>query len=208
MYEESYVEERIDKLEALLGSFIVSTSAAITKTSREVSNLSREMKEFKDEMREFKDEMKVDHEKMNKQWGDLANKMGTIVEDIIAPAVRSVVEKYFDCEVIDFMINRKIKNKKLNLQGEFDVIAISENYIFLVETKSSPNRQYLDEFIQNIEKFKKLFPEYTAKKIIPFFASLRFDDSLVEIATENGIYCLAFREWDYMDLLNFSDIKQ
>jgi len=42
MYEETYIEERVDRLETLLGNFIVSTDKAIRSVSREVSSLSRE----------------------------------------------------------------------------------------------------------------------------------------------------------------------
>ena len=45
------------------------------------------MKEFKDEMADFKNEPETDRKNRNKQWGELANKMGTLVEDIISPAV-------------------------------------------------------------------------------------------------------------------------
>ena len=40
------------------------------------------------EMMDFKDEMKVSRKELNKRWGELANKMGTIVEDIVAPILR------------------------------------------------------------------------------------------------------------------------
>ena len=57
-----------------------------------------EMREFKDEMREFKDEMPEYKEwsrnqikTMNRQWGDLANKMGTLAEDLVAPSVPRIL---------------------------------------------------------------------------------------------------------------------
>jgi len=185
-----------------------------------------EMKVFKDEMNEYKDtsekrsreadsrmdsfkaEMKEEHRKMNKQWGELANKMGTVVEDIVAPAVRPAILKYFNSEVNDFMVNRRCKNKELNLFGEFDVIAVCDDKVFLVETKTSPNKEKLHEFIDNLEKFKKLFPEYNSKQLIPIFASLRFEESFIPLANELNVYLLAYREWDYMDILNFNDIEE
>jgi hypothetical protein len=176
---------------------------------REFKNEMRtEMKEFKDEMGVFKDKMEQDHKAMNKQWGDLANKMGTLVEDIISPAIRPVVTKYFDCEITYFSLNVRKKDKRLNLQGEFDVIAVSDEYVFLVEAKSTPKKQYLYEFIENIETFKKLFPEYGDKRLIPVFASLRFDENMIQLATEEKIYLLAYREWEYMDFLNFDKLGQ
>jgi len=87
------------------------------------------------------------------------------------------------------------------------VIAVSDGYVFLIEAKSRPKKQYLYDFIENIEKFKKLFPEYMNRKLIPVFSSLRFEDDLISLATQEKIYLLAFREWEYMDILNFGEIK-
>ncbi len=36
-------------------------------------------------MDSFKDEMKEDRKRMNKQWGDPANRLGTLAEDVVAP---------------------------------------------------------------------------------------------------------------------------
>jgi hypothetical protein len=134
--------------------------------------------------------------------------MGTIVEDIISPAVKPVVQKYFKCRVSYKGINIYKKDEELNLSGEFDVIASGENFVFLIETKSTPKKDYIDKFLLNIEKFKKLFPEYSGKKLIPIFSSLRFDNELIEYATEKEIYMMAYREWDYMDLLNFENLNR
>jgi len=174
----------------------------------EMGAFKDEMGAFKNEMGVFKDKMEQDHKAMNKQWGDLANKMGTLVEDIISPAIRPVVTKYFDCEITYFSVNVRKKDRRLNLQGEFDVIAVSDDYVFLVEAKSTPKKQYLYEFIENIETFRKLFPEYGDKRLIPIFGSLRFDENMIQLATEEKVYLLAYREWEYMDFLNFDKLGQ
>jgi len=66
------VEERVDRLEALMGQFIVQVNTALLRLEKG--------------MEEFKDENRKETKKINKQWGDIAKKMGTIVEDLIAPA--------------------------------------------------------------------------------------------------------------------------
>jgi len=35
---------------------------------------------------------------------------------------------------------------------------------------------------------------------------LRFDDDLIKLAVQEKIYLLAYREWEYMDILNFEQI--
>jgi chromosome segregation ATPase len=82
------VEERVDTLESVLKDFIAHTDRLESQMDRleeDTIEFKKEMREFKDEMREFKDEMSNFKRESNKQWGALANKMGTIDEDLIAP---------------------------------------------------------------------------------------------------------------------------
>ncbi len=203
------VEERVDSLEETLEQFMTQTNRLLIRMERDTRVLKHEMSEFKDEMSEFKKEVRQDQKMRNKQWGELANKMGTIVEDLIAPAVRPVVRKYFHCEIDDFAIHVKRKRKSLQLEGEYDIIAVSDtNQVFLVEVKSSPSEEYLGKFIRNIEKFTQLFPEHADKTLVPIFAGPRFEDSVISLATQRQIYAMAYREWDYVDILNFEKIHR
>lgn len=214
MFEEKTLEQRVDSLEFILAEFMMETRYNLRRLTTEMKQFKDEMKEFKDEMKEFKDEMKEfktgaekDRRNMNKQWGELTNKMGTIVEDIISPAVRPVIQKYFKEDIIDFSVNRKKNNKELNLKGEFDVIAVTNTSVYLVEVKSTPRATYLSDFNDNIEKFKKLFPEFRNLKLIPVFASLRFEEDFIEKINEYSFYAMAYKEWEYMDILNFDALK-
>ena len=252
MYEE--VEEKVDRLEAILGHFIVRSDTASARSEREMRDFKDEMKKyigridqyikenrellqkqnnriednekrindtkfdldsFKIETQEHIKEMKEsniraekDTKSMKKQWGKLANKMGTIVEDIVYPAVKPVIKKYFNTELIQTGIHIKRYNKTLGLKGEFDIVALSEDKVFLFEVKSTPSEEYLNKFINNIEKFKKLFPEYSSLKLIPIFSGLRIEEDVQKLATENSIYAMAYREWDYMDILNFNELNK
>ena len=42
-------------------------------------------------------EMARERREMNKRWGELANKMGTVVEDIVAPSIQRLARAVFDC---------------------------------------------------------------------------------------------------------------
>ncbi|MGB4270518.1 MAG: hypothetical protein WBK20_15245 [Spirochaetota bacterium] len=166
----------------------------------------QEMKDYKADTLSFKEEMKQAHRKMNQQWRELANKMGTIVEDIIYPATRPVLEKYFNCELITTMMN--ITRKKEGIKDEFDVIAVTHDKVFLIEVKSTMRQQYVDDFKQNkLSRFRFLFEEYSDKKLIPILASLRYEESMLNYVTNQNIYAMAYREWDYMDILNFDKVK-
>jgi len=163
-----------------------------------------EMREFKDEMRAFKDEVNEDRKRMNKQWGDLANKMGTLAEDIVAPNIKGILERYFGCsDIEDFMVRRRKRNTKDRSKvREFDVIAVCNDKVIVNETKSTPKIEYIDEFINVLKEIYDYFPEYRGKKIVPIFSSLYIPDDLVTYLTKNNIYAMAMKD-DTMDLLNF-----
>jgi len=214
MEQYSTLDERVESLETILGEFIVETRIGFKRLNREMKSFKDEMKDFKDEMKDFKNEMTdfkeqslLNFKQVNKQWGELANKMGSLVEDIISPAVKPVVMKYFNDEIIDFSVNRKKNLKEKNIKGEFDVIGASETAVYLVEVKSTPQLKHLDDIEKLISNFKILFPEYGHLNLRVIVAALRLDDDFVNRATELGYYAMAYREWEYMDILNFDSIK-
>ncbi len=195
------LEKRTDDLELLMGQLIIQTL-----------KLEKEMKEFKDEMKEFKDETLIwrrtideERRRMARQWGELANKMGTLVEDIVLPNIPRLAKEYFGCEDIeDIMIRRKrINPADKSKKREFDVIAVCNDRIILNETKATPRVTYIDEFAGFIERgeFFEYFPEYKGKVIIPIFSSLYIDDDSVKYLSQKRIYALAMKD-DTMEILN------
>jgi myosin heavy subunit len=172
----------------------------------EMKDFKDEMKDFKDEMKDFKDESRQNIRNMNKQWGDLANKMGTLIEDIVMPAVKPLILRYYEEEVNDFYIKRRVFHKSEGIRGEFDVVAVTDTRVFLFEVKSTPSKNYINEFLnEQIPNFQRLTPEYAHLKLVPVMASLRFDPQVLQYASEKGVFAMAYREWDYMDLLNFEE---
>jgi len=187
------LEERVGTLEAVLGQFIVSTNRALNRMERGIADL--------------KDEMKADRKEMNRRWGDLANKMGTIVEDIAAPNVPGIARRYFGIETFDFFAIRvKKKNiKDRSMQREFDVVAQTEKEFIVVEVKSNPREEYVDKFVSVLGELADYFPEVSEKKLIPIFASLYIPDNVLSHLTRSEIYAMGMKD-DTMDLLNFEDV--
>jgi len=172
------------------------------------------------EMQQFKEEMRLAYERSdrslqqykeenNKRWGELANRLGTLAEDFVAPNIPAIALKYFNCpeEPETFFVRcKKRHTKEKALRREFDIIGVYEKQIILNETKSTPRRQYIDEFAELLPQFFDYFPEYGGKKLIPVFASLYVDEQTVAYATKKGIYVLAIKG-DTMDLLNYGDLR-
>ena len=195
------IEERVDRLEELAAQtqlMIQSLSYEVSRTQIAVNNLSQEMKDFKNEM-------KIDTKYLKRELGELSKKMGTMVEDMVAPNIRFIGEKYFsckksDCERFTVRVYQRHSEDKSRVE-EFDVIAVYPDKIILNETKSKPRTEHPQEFLEKVEKFFKYFPEYKGKKIIPVYASLDIPENILSDLTKKKIYAMGMKE-DTMDLLN------
>jgi hypothetical protein len=195
----STIEDKVERLDSILGQFIVHTDVALRR-------LENDTKAFKDEMKAFRDEMREDRKEMNRQWAALAKKMGTLDEDLIAPATRPVIKKYFGCEPTTRAIRilRRINGEDF----EVDVLAVCEDKVFMIEVRSTPKVEYVDEILMKASQFKKFFPEYENKELMPIFGSIVFPENVIKYASKKGVYLMAYREWEYMDIVNFDEVKR
>lgn len=136
------VEERIGKLEAVLGRFIVQTDMMLKRMEQDTATFKEEVhrgQQARDkDMQKFREEMQADRHNFeqnlervqreiqedlqdykitsNKRWGELANRLGTVVEDIVAPNLPTIAQLYFGCKEIDFF---GLRIKRLLLSDRF-----------------------------------------------------------------------------------------
>ncbi len=210
------IKQRVDKLEAALIRLTEEMRAfkeemrafkdEMLAFKEEMRAFKDEMLAFKEEMRAFREEVRQDRRQMNKQWGELARKMGTLVEDIVAPAARPVIRQYFGCEPAF-----KARNVLRRMDGrdyEVDVLVACPHEVFVIEVRSTPKPEHVDEFIEKAGEFFAFFPEYRGRRLVLVLASLEFPENVVRYATRRRVYVMAYREWEFMDILNFPDIPR
>jgi hypothetical protein len=221
------VEERVYRLEKVLEDFILSVGIEFNKLYNSQMRTEAEMRAFKEEMRAFKDEMKAFKEEMrafkdemlefkknqeeenrrkNKEWSNLAKKLGTLYEDLIAPALDSVLSKYFNCEAI--LEGQRMLRRKKGENYEVDAIAACKDKVFMIEVRSTPRIQYIDEIKEKSQRFFEFFPEFKTKKLYLILGSITFPEEVIKYASKQGIYVMGWRNWDYMDILNFEEIRE
>lgn len=191
---------RLDRLEEAL----IRLAEEHEKTERSIRSLRSEMSAFKDEMSAFKDEVRCDQRAMNKRWGEIANKMGTIVEDIIYPSARRIAREHFGApEEMEFEAQRILRRRAPGDRREFDGVLAWEGHVLLLEAKATVKLEYLmafDAFVRAGEFFG-YFPEYAGRRLIPVFAALSLEQGEVDWLSERRLYALAMGE-DAMELLN------
>ncbi|MCX8069533.1 MAG: hypothetical protein N2738_03420 [Thermodesulfovibrionales bacterium] len=196
--------DRTTRAVEYLSSEMVKFKAEMAEFKNEMKEFKNEMSEFKNEMSEFKNRQEEENKRKNKEWSNLAKKMGTIVEDLIAPALRPTLKKYFNCELT--LEGQRMRRRIKGDEYEIDAIAMCEDKVFMIEVKSTPRQNDIEDILEKAEKFFEFFPEYAPRQLIKVFGGISFDDSVIMQASKHGIYVLGWREWEYMDILNFDAV--
>jgi hypothetical protein len=134
--------------------------------------------------------------------GELSNRMGTLVEDIVAPDMLRILRQVANIpEEVEGIINvrqREFYNSK-ELNGhpsvmEFDAMARCGDYALINETKTTLRPEQVKEFLAKLDLARDYFPQLVGKQIIGAVASLRIDSSLMTHASRQGLLVLALGE--------------
>ncbi|MDO8142438.1 MAG: hypothetical protein Q6358_13140 [Candidatus Brocadiales bacterium] len=177
-------KERIDRIERAVQDFIVSVKESQMRTEAE-------LREFKDEMRNYKEENRQQIREMNLTWGQMAKKLGTITEDLVAPSIPRIVSEEFGGLEVTFLGIRMKKKLRDGRVKEYDAIAVADECVFVDETKSTLDSEDVNDFIKDIQEFRDYFPEYEKNKIIGILASLYADESVIRYAEKSGFLVIA-----------------
>ncbi len=216
------MKTRVENLEISmqdLKEIVARTSLQVERTSAEMAEFKEEnrlfreemrefkdeMKDFKDEMRQFRDDSRRENREFNRRLGDIANKYGRLIEDLVAPSICRVMQRAlgFKEETVCFA-NERIKRAyrgDVRRLKEFDVVAECGDYVMMNETKSNLRAEDVSNLIATIAIARDYFPEYRDRKIIGSVASVSLDESVVNFATSKGVLALAVGD-ELMDIQN------
>lgn len=177
------VEEKVDRLERALEEFVTSVGIEFNKLYNSQMRTEAELREFKDEMRQQTREMNI-------KWGEMAKKLGTVTEDLVAPSIPRIIREEFSLEV-EFLGIRMKKRLQDGRVKEYDAVATAGEYVFVDSTKSTLDSEDVKDFIKDIQEFRDFFPEYKEKKIVGITASLFVDESVIRYAEKSGFLVLS-----------------
>ena len=221
------LENRMAEIEDILAEVArlqAENQREISVMLRESREFKTEMREFKDEMREFKDEMRGFKDEMqgfktemssfkkevNQKFGEAANKMGMLVEDMVAPSMGRIFQEVTGCkeeQILFSAIRVKLYHAaNPDLRREFDAVVAGGDYVLINETKSQLDSEAVGAFIEVLQEARDFFPQYKEKKVIGALASLYIDTSLVRHIEKQGLIAMAVGQ-NLMDVLNSPGFK-
>ena len=176
-----------------------------SRESRE--RMDRESRRFKEEMREFKEESQRARRELDRKWGDLANKMGTVVEDIILPGFPGAVRRTFGVELdtLAVRVSRKHPHDR-GREREFDIVATDASRFFLNETKSNPRMEYAKEFVESLDEVLEYFPEFGDRTLVPILSSLSLPTAVFDYLSAHDCYAMMMGE-EHIEIVNSDRVK-
>jgi len=216
------VEVRVDRLEAIFGRFITRTEMLLHEMDRRLTRFEQQAEKDREEARKDREESRKDREESRKsreetrqemrnlarQLGEISNRQGTLVEDLIAPSLRRMARVELDCGELEFFTVRIEKRHALTGQlREFDALYVGQQAILLNETKATARPQYVAEFVEFLSsgEFWRYFPEYTGRPIVPVFSSLYIPENVLEHLTRQRIYAVGMGK-EAMEVLNLEQL--
>ena len=154
--------------------------------------------EDREEAARYRAEAARDRKAMNRRWGELANKMGTVVQDIVAPSLRRIARDELGCgdERTFGVTMSRVRSDDPHRRREFDALYVGTRAVLLNETKSTALSEYAKDFVEFLKsgEFGLYFPEYRELPLVAVFSSLRLPDDVITYLTRNGIYAVSMGE--------------
>jgi hypothetical protein len=149
------------------------------------------------EISEIQKASSIEADKRNAEWKkgmtELRQEIGGIGKsngDVADEFIYNVLEKdmTFGGVKFDDIDNKKRKSKKLNLEGQFDVVLQNGNTLAIIETKYKVRQEDVFELVdKKLSDYRKLYPEHSNYKIILGIGGMSFDDEAESEAIKQGI---------------------
>ena len=165
------------------------TDEQILRTHEEILELRESQKKTDEQLAETSKTVAETSRKVtetSKKLGELGITDGKIAEDLFWRNVRYA----FRQKDIAFSDVRRNVRKK-GISGEYDIVAVGENRILVVEVKKRMEEDMIDDFLdRKLPRFRQIFPEYRDFPLIGGVGALVMPDSVSRYAEKKGLYVL------------------
>ncbi len=164
-----------------------------------LAKIEADKKLYQEQMSEFKKEMK----NLSRRFGDLGNRLGDIIECIVAPNLQEKFKKYgFDFH--NSSTHLVVKDGKKTIT-EIDVILEDGDCVMLVEVKTKPT---IDDITKHIERMQKMQQHPTratrGAKMYGAIACAMLEEEVKEEAFKSGFYLIC-QTGDNIDIVEPPD---
>lgn len=163
------------------------TKSRIRETDDQIRERFRETdKQFKETDRRFRKTEEL-VKRLSKHLGGLGMNAGEVAEDYF----RGALENMTELAGIPIKQVESFRRKRGKLEGQYDVVLVSNNTVVVVEVKHKLHSTDVLRFHDlKLPVFKVLYPEYAEHKVIGAVAGMAIAEDATEKAMEIGFLLL------------------
>jgi len=204
---------RVDQAMAGLTDQLASLAKQSEQTKLELASLAKQTqaelaslaKQTQAELASLSEESKRTERQVqqtNKQMGELSQRMGTLVEDMISPDMLRILRLVANLpEETEGLVNVRVKRYYRGAVAnghahmiELDAVAECGDYILVNETKTTFRPEYVTDFLEKLAIMRDYFPEFGSRPVFASISSLRIDPSVALRASRQGLLVLTLAE--------------
>jgi hypothetical protein len=167
--------------------------AALMENREQMKETDRQMKETAERMKETDAQIKETKElvkETSRQIGKLGNRFGETLEYMIVP---NLVAKFKELGFVFEKTHRdtKIEDREHGIFAEIDVFLENGDRAMVVEIKTKPKVEDIDDHIERMEKLRRYADLHNDnRKYLGAIGGVVFDDSEKTYALKKGFYVI------------------
>ncbi|RJP29916.1 MAG: DUF3782 domain-containing protein [Candidatus Omnitrophota bacterium] len=140
----------------------------------------------------------------DKKIENLIGRWSLFVEGLVIPATERM---FRERGITVRSVHPHVKVHRNGREGmEIDILAVNQEYVILIEVKSTLGVRDVNEHIERMKKFRTYFPEYANKKIVGAVAGIVIQENVDKHAYKKGLFVIA-QSGDSVKILNDGEFK-
>jgi len=184
-------DQKIERLLARAAELISETTERSQRNEESIAQLVEQVKQNEEKAA-----------RSRRETANISDRLGRLVEDIIAPDLPDILRDLVDCPADeDIILNMRVQRKHPGQPApgqpdkvEIDTMAACGNYLIINETKSTLRSEHVRRLLDLLPHTRDYFPEYRNHQVIGCVASLSVTDEVLRFANRHGLVVLAMKK--------------
>ncbi|MGA0198308.1 MAG: DUF3782 domain-containing protein [Prochlorotrichaceae cyanobacterium] len=166
---------------------MMTNSAEVWQLLAELVQVQKENEQSQKELKEAQKETDRQIKELGKQIGGLGKKFGSFTEGFALPSMDRILRERFGMETV----SPRVRSRRNGEEMEIDVLAYANgerNAVYLVEVKSHPREEAIDQLKRLLQRFPQFFPEHRDKARYGILAAVDLSEDLKHLILGEGLY--------------------
>ncbi|MEO0206999.1 MAG: NERD domain-containing protein [candidate division WOR-3 bacterium] len=184
------------------------TDKMLKETDKKIKELAERQAETDEQIKKLSIQISKVSEEVRNTTKAVANLKGIwqdYTEDTIREGLKYALSKL---GFKGFKVMSNVKVEKGDDNMEVDGIVLGDDYVIVLEVKTTLRVDDVDEFVEELEKrFLRFFPEYKGYKLYGAVAGMKFQQFADRYANKRGLIVLKHKDGKDVKVLNPKNFK-